>query len=161
MIRYTDLSKKLLPLGACLLVILLAQTPTVFGICVPLVYVPIFYFAIFRPSVLNAYVLFGLGLFADCLNEAPFGLYAFLFVLLFFVARLNRLFLKDLSFKNLWMLFAFFSAVLLLTQLFFFFLCAGTTIPSGFLLREYIILNLCYPFGFALCGRVDARLGEV
>ena len=97
MIRYADLSKKLLPLGACLLVILLAQTPTVFGICVPLVYVPIFYFAIFRPSVLNAYVLFGLGVFADCLNEVPFGLYAFLFVLLFFVARLNRLFFRCIS----------------------------------------------------------------
>lgn len=152
--------KKIIPLLVCLMIILLSQTPNIQIIFIPLIYIPIFYFAVFRPSLLNAYENFGLGIFTDLISQTTFGLYSFLFVLLFFIARLNRLFLKDLSFNKLWLLFAICSALLLLIELFLFTLVSGTVIDTFFLFYQYIILNLLYPLGVFLLGRLNHMIGH-
>ena len=151
--------KKIIPLLLCLIIILLSQTPNIQIIFIPLVYIPIFYFAVFHPSLLNAYENFGLGLFADLISQTPFGLYSFLFVLLFFIARLNRLFFKDLSFNKLWSLFALCSGLLLLIELFLFTLVSGTVITTYFLFYQYIILNLLYPLGIYFLARLNDKIG--
>lgn len=153
------LFKKSIPLLLCLIVVLLSQTPNIQIIFIPLVYIPIFYFAVFRPSLLNAYENFGLGVFTDLISQTPFGLYSFLFVLLFFVARLNRLFFKDLSFNKLWALFAVCSGLMLLITLFLFTIVSGTVINTYFLFYQYIILNLVYPLGVFLLGRLNDKIG--
>jgi rod shape-determining protein MreD len=153
------LFKKSIPLLLCLIIILLSQTPNIQIIFIPLVYIPIFYFAVFRPSLLNAYENFGLGIFTDLMSQTPFGLYSFLFVLLFFIARLNRLFLKDLSFNKLWALFAVCSGGILLITLFLFTIVTGTVINTYFLFYQYIILNLVYPLGVFLLGRLNDKIG--
>ncbi len=147
--------KKGIPFLICLFLILLAQTPAFFITSVPFLFIPIFYFAIFRPGLLNDYAVFVLGLFADLIGRTPVGLWAFIFVLLFFAARLNRLFLGGLRFDKLWLVFAVFSAVALMLRLLLFFLCAGAVVPGGFLVGQYIILNLLYPLGIMFCGRLD------
>ena len=157
---WAALLKKSIPLLLCLIVVLLSQTPNIQIIFIPLVYIPIFYFAVFRPSLLNAYENFGLGIFTDLISQTPFGLYSFLFVLLFFIARLNRLFLKDLSFNKLWLLFAICSALLLLIKLFLFTLVSGTVINTYFLFYQYIVLNLVYPLGVFLLGRLNQMIGK-
>ena len=152
--------KKIVPPLFCLIIILLSQTPNVQVVFVPLVYTPIFYFAIFRPSLLNAYENFGLGIFTDLISQTPFGIYSFLFVLLFFIARLNRLFLKELSFNKLWALFSICSALLLLIELFLFTLVSGTVINTYFLFYQYIILVLLYPVSISFLCWLNDRLGN-
>ena len=158
--KWVAQGKKLLPFLLCAVVILIAQTPGVHVIFTGLVAIPIFWFAIFNPNALNAYAVFTLGLFADVIGQTPLGIYSFLFVLLFFVARLNRLFLKELSFKSLWMLFAVCSGLMILLQYFLFSLCVGVISANGFLLFQYVTLTLLYPLGVAVCGRLNKSIEE-
>ncbi len=147
--------KKGIPFLICLFLILLAQTPSFFVTSVPFLFIPIFYFAIFRPGLLNDYAVFALGLFADLIGRTPIGIWSFVFVLLFFVIRLNRLFFSGLTFDKLWLSFAFISAIALMLRLFLFCIGTGTLVSGDFLVIQYIILNLLYPLGIFLCGRLD------
>ena len=123
--------RKAVPFLICLIIIFLSQIPNARFIFDTLIFIPVFYFAIFRPALLNSWLVFGLGLFADLINQTPLGILPFVFVLLFFIARFNRLFLKDLSFKSLWLFFGFCSALMLLIQLFLFTLCEESVVHTG------------------------------
>ncbi|MBQ7412694.1 MAG: hypothetical protein IJV07_00250 [Alphaproteobacteria bacterium] len=155
-----DLFKKTVPFIGCLLLILLSQNLNARFVFVPMVFIPIFYFAVFRPRCLNAYAIFSLGVFADLINQTPFGLFSFVFVLLFFVTRLNHLFLKTLSFRGLWTLFSVFSGLLLLIQLFIFTLCEGAVVHTRFLFEQFSVLVLLYPLGMTVCNIVNNWIGE-
>jgi len=151
--------KKWFPFLICLYLVLLSQIPDIRFFFIPLVYIPIFYFSVFRPKILNEYMLFLLGLFADFITDTPFGLYSFLFVLLFFVSRLNRLFLKELSFKSLWVLFIGFSGFMLLLQMFLFALCESSVVYTKFLFQHFIALVFFFPIGFWLCDLTNNWIG--
>ena len=144
-----------LPFLFCLILIFLSLIPEMNWIFIPLIFIPVFYFAIFHPTLLNANMVFLLGFVADLMTELPFGIHSFLFVLLFFIARLNQLFLKDLSFKSLWILFMVSSGILLLLQSFLFTVFSGAVIPVNFLLFQYIVLILIYPLFFSFCGYLN------
>ena len=60
---------KAVPFMGCLLLILLSQNLNARFVFVPLLFIPIFYFAVFRPHCLNAYLVFGLGAFSDLINH--------------------------------------------------------------------------------------------
>lgn len=152
--------KKAIPTFCCFFLILLTQFPITHFLFLPLLFIPIFYFSIFKPQILNAFVVFGLGLFADLISQTPFGLFSFVFVLLFFVARMNQLFLKELSFKNLWILFILCSGILLLVELFIFTICSQTIVNTRFLFQEYVVLILFYPLGFKVCAGLQNWIGE-
>ncbi len=143
------------PFLFCFILIFISLIPEIKGIFIPLVFIPIFYFAIFHPTLLNAYMVFLLGFFTDLMTELPFGIHSFLFVLLFFIARLNQLFLKDLSFKSLWILFTVSSGILLLLQSFLFTVFSGAVIPVNFLLFQYTVLILIYPLFFYFCSYLN------
>ena len=143
------------PFLFCLILIFSSLIPEMKGIFISLVFIPIFYFAIFHPALLNAYMVFLLGVLADLMTELPFGSHSFLFVLLFFIARLNQLFLKDLSFKSLWILFIASSGILLLLQSFLFTVFSGSVIPVNFLVFQYVILILIYPLFFSFCSYLN------
>lgn len=148
------------PTFMCLLIILLSTVPNNRFFFIPMVFIPIFYFAVFNPRILNALSVFGLGIFADLMTQTPFGIFSFLFVLLFFVSRLNRLFFKELSFKKLWILFIGCAAILLLLQLFLFTLCTSDIVKTGFLPLQFTALILLYPLGIKVCDILNSWIGE-
>jgi len=144
-----------IPLLFCLLIILLSQMVNSRFIFSSLLFIPIFYFAIFGPNLLNVFSVFFLGLFSDLINQVPLGLFSFIFVLLFFVARLNRLYLKELSFKTLWLLFIGISTIFLLLELFLFTLFEGSVVQTKFLFQQLTVLILYYPLGMYICHDLD------
>ncbi|MBR6411858.1 MAG: hypothetical protein IKS41_01700 [Alphaproteobacteria bacterium] len=152
--------RKTVPFFICFIIILLSQIPNARFIFDTLIFIPIFYFAIFRPTILNVCAVFGLGLFADLINQTPLGILPFTFVLLFFIARFNRLFLKDLSFKTLWIFFGFCSTLLLLIQLFLFTLSEGTTVHTKFFFQQLTVLILIYPVGIHFFARLNDWIGD-
>jgi len=152
--------RKSVPFLICLLVILLSQIPNARFVFDTLIFIPIFYFAIFRPGILNVYVLFGLGLFADLINQTPLGILPFVFVLLYFIARFNRLFLKDLSFNSLWIFFGICSTLLLLTQLFLFTLCEASVVHTKYFFQQLTVLILLYPIGIRFFARLNDWIGD-
>jgi len=151
--------KQTVPFLVCLILIFLSQTPDSRFLFVPLAYIPIFYFAVFRPGVLNAYLLFLLGLLADTLTQTPFGLFSLLFVLMFFIARLNHLFLQELSFRNLWIFFVVLSGLLLLVQYFIFVLSESAIVHTKFLFQQFTVLSLFFPLGLRACDRLNHWMG--
>ena len=152
--------RKALPFLICFIIILLSQIPDARFIFDTLLFIPIFYFAIFRPSILNIYLVFGLGLFADLINQTPLGILPFIFVFLFFIARFNRLFLKDLSFKSLWIFFGICSALMLLIQLFLFTLCEGSVVHTKYFFQQLTVLILLYPIGVRLFAHLNDWIGD-
>ena len=152
--------RQTVPFWICFLVILLSQIPDARFVFDTLIFIPIFYFAIFRPALLNVFVLFGLGLFADLISQTPLGILPFIFILLFFIARFNRLFLKDLSFKSLWLFFGICSTLLLLIQLFLFTLCEGSVVHTKYFFQQLTVLILLYPIGIRFFDRLNDWIGE-
>ena len=146
---------QIVPSIICLVIIFLSQMMNSRFFFPSLLFIPIFYFAIFAPNLLNVFFVFFLGLFSDLINQVPLGLFSFIFVLLFFVARLNRLFLKELSFKILWFFFIGCSTVLLLLELFLFTLFEGSVVQTKFLFQQLTVLVLFYPLGMYICHHTD------
>ncbi|MDY6407457.1 MAG: hypothetical protein SPL08_01970 [Pseudomonadota bacterium] len=152
--------RKVTPILICMLVILLSQMPEARFVFDALIFIPIFYFAIFRPELMNIFALFSLGLFADLINQTPLGVLPFIFILLFFVARFNRLFLKELSFRSLWLFFSLCSIILLLIQLFLFTLCEGSVVHSKYLFQQLAVLILLYPLGIKAFSALNDWIGD-
>ena len=153
--KYFTFLYQTVPFIICLLIILLSQMMNSRFFFPSLLFIPIFYFAIFSPNFLNVFFVFLMGFFSDLINQVPLGLFSFIFVLLFFVARLNRLFLKDLSFKILWFFFIGCSTILLLLELFLFTLFEGSVVQTKFLFQQLTVLVLFYPLGMYICHNTD------
>lgn len=153
--------KKTIPFFIGFLLILLSQIPYAFLFSVPFIFILIFYFAIFNASLLNGWNCFILGLFSDLISQTPFGLNSFLFVLFFFVANINRLFLSALPFDKLWQIFSISVIPLFLVRFFIFVLSTSTVVSPIFLIGQGIILILTYPLWVKLCGRLDNWIGDI
>ena len=123
------------------------RTPILFVLSI------IFYFAVFRPIVLNVVLVFLLGIFADLLSGSLFGLQAFFFVLMFFVANLN--------FFDSWLIFSLILGVLQLLWWLSFSLLNLMTPPFMPILFQYVVLVLTYPFFIRLCGWIDMKIGRL
>lgn len=153
--------RKAVPFLICLALILLSQTLNARFFCVPLVFIPIFYFALFRVRLLNAYTVFVLGLLADCIYQIPLGLYSSVFVLMFFITRFNRPFLRELSAWGLWIFFGVLTVSLLLIQMFLFTVCEGSVVHTKFLFEQYVVTVLLYPLLMIGCDRINNWIGDL
>lgn len=125
----------------------------------PIVLIVIFCFAVFNPTLLNGICVFFIGLFADLLMAGPFGLQAFIYVLLFFIANLNRRFLLILSFKYLWLAFAFILAVIYLIWYLMFSLVIFNFLSAQPFILQYLVLVLIYPAVSWCCGWLNSKVG--
>lgn len=151
------------PAVMALLFILFSVIPFSFSpttkIYVPLVLIVIYYFAVFRPSVLNVITVFFLGILTDLLLSTPFGLNAFFFVLVFFIANLARSFLLDMSFNGLWISFAVLMFVVDLLWYLFSSFIAGQWLFLGAFILQYILLVLFCPLVISFCCWLNIKLG--
>ncbi len=63
----------------------------------------VYYWAVYRPSLLPPVAVFGAGIAYDLLAMSPFGLNAFIFLLAYFFVRRQRRFLTGQSFFTFWL----------------------------------------------------------
>ena len=130
------------------------RTPILFVLTV------IFYFAVFRPIVLNVILVFLLGVFADLIGNSMFGLNAFFFVLMFFVSNLNRRFILTLNFIDSWLIFALILGVLQLLWWLLFSMLNLMIAPVMPMVFHYMVLVLTYPLIMRICSWVDLKIGR-
>ncbi len=136
----------------------LSFSPTT-KIYLPLVFIIIYYFAVFRPSVLNVITVFFLGILTDLLLHAPFGLNAFFFVLVFFAANLGRSFLQEMSFNGLWISFSVLMLIIYILWYFVSCLIAKEWLTLPVFVFEYILLVLFCPLIMSFCCWLNIKLG--
>ena len=152
--------RKSVPFLMCLILILFSQTLNARFFCVPLVFIPIFYFALFRGRLLNVYIVFLLGLLADCIYQVPVGLFSSVFLLMLFVTRFSRSFLRELSAGGLWLFFGLLTVFLLLIQMFLFTVSEGSVVHTKFLFEQFIVTILLYPLFMVGCDRINNWIGD-
>lgn len=155
--------KYLLPTFVCLMLVLLntAVYSSAVFINAPVLFVwsVIFYFAVYHPLVLNVICVFFIGVFADLITAGPFGIHAFSFVLMFFVANLNRRFLLTLKFSDVW---AVFGLILFAVQIIEYILSAALMMmwpPLLPMVFQYVVLMLTYPLISWGCGWLNLKIG--
>lgn len=127
---------------------------------IPFVLVFIFYFAVFRPRLLNGALVFLLGVYADLITQSPLGVQPFIYVLLFFVANLNHRILSGLSFNQLWGAFLFIAGVLHAAWYGLFSLLSLSLIAPFFMVIQYLFLGLSYPLLMGFAAWLDRRIGR-
>lgn len=154
--------KSLMPTMICLVLVLAGIMPfsllPFYTVPLPLVLVVIYYFAVFHPSALNCISVFFIGVFADLLTDSPFGLQAFSYVLLFFLANLNRRFLLSLNFAGLWTAFGVILAGTYLLWYLLFSLATLSWLNSDSLVFQYMTLVLIYPIISWVCGWFNMKI---
>lgn len=154
-----------LPILVSLFFVLLDIMPYAFipfyQVPLPLVLIVIFYFAVFRPRLLNGIAAFGIGIFADLLISSPFGLQAFIYVLMFFIANLNAKFLHTLEFKGLWVAFALILMVVYVCWYLLFSLASLTLLNIMPLVFQYMVIVLFYPLISWGCGWLNMKIGRL
>lgn len=86
----------------------------------PLVFIVIYYWAIYRPTLIPVWLVFVAGLAFDLLSASPLGLNAFIYIVLRWIVVDQRLFLGSQPFITVWIgyVFASFMSVFLQWALF-------------------------------------------
>lgn len=152
----------LMPTLLCLVLVLMTLMPfsiiPFYAVPLPLVLVVIFYFAVFHPSVLNCICVFLIGVFADMLTDGPFGLQAFSYVLLFFLANVNRRLLLSLTFGGVWAAFGAILFVVYFTWYLLFCLATLSWLNADALVFQYMTLLICYPLASFACGWFNVKV---
>jgi rod shape-determining protein MreD len=108
-VRMDTWVRHLVPVGVTLLLLLLTAIPTRMpgfsGIMPLLPMMGVYYWAIFRPDLLPAWVAFLIGLLADILAGTPLGVYALVLLLVQGIAAAQRKFFLGKSFAVTWWAF--------------------------------------------------------
>lgn len=73
----------------------------------PLVLMAVYYWAIYRPTLLPASLCFFAGVLTDILGGTPLGINAFIMVLTYWIVRDQRRFLRGQSYGTIWAIFGF------------------------------------------------------
>lgn len=131
-----------------------------YRIPIPFVFSIIFYYAVFHPAVLNVICVFLIGIFADILTSSPFGLQTFFYVLMFFVANLNRRYFLTLNFADFWLAYTLVLSSILSLQ-YVFFMIISMSVPSFMpIIFQYVVLIMTYPVMAWLCGWLNLKIGR-
>ena len=88
-----------------LLNIVAMPVPVVGGVEVPFLLMAIYYWAMYRPALIPAWLLFCAGIIIDLLSAVPFGLNAVIYVVMGWIISRKRRFLMAQSFGNIWLIF--------------------------------------------------------
>ncbi len=126
---------------------------------IPFVLPVIFFYAVYRPMLLNVICVFLLGIYADLLTQAPFGFCSFFLVLFFFVANLKSRLLMTFSYQRLWLVFAGLTFALdVISAAVFSLLTQMPFLYDGFVMR-YVLVLMAYPLLMKMASRLDESVG--
>lgn len=66
----------------------------------------IFYWSVYRPTILPPVLIFIIGLVQDLIYEYPLGLHSILYLCVYFLITRQRIYLMGQSYLNLWFFFS-------------------------------------------------------
>ena len=105
----------------------------------------VFYWAVYRPTLLPPWYVFVLGLLMDTLSGLPLGLNALILVAVHWVVRMQRLYLMGQSFLGLWIGFALTCFLSASAQWSLYALISRTLVPVGPSLASAGLTILLFP----------------
>jgi len=85
---------------------------------IPFLVIAIYYWALYRPTIMPAILVFALGFMVDILSGAPFALNAMIFVLLQWAVSDHRVFIAAQGFVMVWLIFGVVYSGLIILQWF-------------------------------------------
>jgi rod shape-determining protein MreD len=139
----------IIPLFATLILVLLGAVPTqlpTFGSVTPVLSLAaIYFFAIYRPTILPAPAVFGIGLFQDALLGLPFGLSALALLGVYGVIVSQRNAFRGRPFLIAWAGFAVVVPVAMAVTWATVSLLAGTFVPPLAVVFQALITIAAYP----------------
>jgi len=107
---------------------------------------PIYYWSIYRPSIMPIIILFSIGLIIDFVSGFPIGLHAALFVIVNLVVKQQRLFLMGQPYPMFWMGFAIIALSVFAAQWLFFSVINLRLIDITDTIASAFITILFFPF---------------
>ncbi len=149
--RHMQDSSRLLAAHALFLVFFLLNVSAVSwlpsGVMEPsFVLMAVYYWAIYRPTLIPPVLCFAVGLLIDILTGMPPGVNAVIFVLTHWIVREQRRFLMGQPYSTMWAVFGFVALLAALTQWFLYGLGQWHWAPPGPVLSG-AVLSLCiFPF---------------
>lgn len=112
-----------------LLNIVAMPVPVLGGVEVPFLLIAIYYWAMYRPALIPAWLLFCSGIVVDLISAVPLGLNAVIYVIMGWVISRKRRFLMAQSFRNIWLIFGI-SALVMMSARWLLFSATSMTIVS-------------------------------
>ncbi len=110
------------------------------------VLMPLYYWSIYRPSLIPVIILFALGLIVDFVSGFPIGLHAALFVILHLIVKRQRLFLMGQPYPMFWMGFAIVTTFVFVAQWLFFSLVNFQLMALNEIIASNFTTILFFPF---------------
>lgn len=105
----------------------------------------VFYWAVYRPTLMPPWYIFILGLIMDTLSNLPLGMNALILVVVHWVVRSQRVYLMGQSFFGLWMGFAVTAFLCASAQWSLFSLITRMLVPAGPSLAGAGVTILLFP----------------
>lgn len=154
--------KKILPFLFCAGLLFFEKMPFSLSVNnqvnVPFIYIAVFYFSLFLPEYFGVLTVFFLGLLADFLTPAFFGLQTFFLVMVYFVVSLMRSLFLKWKFETLWFIFALIMLCGDIIFTFFLILFSPVHINVSYFVAQYIVLVLCFPVFTFVCRFVVQKV---
>lgn len=107
--------------------------------------IPIYYWSVYRPSLMPVIFVFMLGLIIDFVSGFPVGIHAIIFVIVQILIKSQRLFLMGQPYLMFWLGFAVISSGVYFFQWLFFTIRYFNLMPIADVLASNIITILLFP----------------
>ena len=147
--RLDTLSRKMTPFGLTVALVLLSVLPLHvpgFARVMPLLpLMAVYHWAVNRPLLMPAYVVFAIGLLQDTLTGAPLGINALVFLVVYGGIVGQRRFLVGKSFAVIWLGFAIVAIGASLMNWFLVSLFHTTLVEADSLLFQYLLSLGVFP----------------
>lgn len=147
--RLDALVRHLVPLastvGLMLVMIVPNRIPGAAAVMPMLVWMAVFYWAVFRPDLLRPWMAFLAGVMSDALSGLPMGVSAIALLILHAVASSQRRFFLGNTFVVAWWGFAMLAAGVSLLVAGLAFVVEGRHAPRDTLVLQYALTVLLYP----------------
>ena len=139
----------IVPVLATAVLVLLGAVPTQlpdFSVVTPVLSLAaVYFFAIYRPSLLPAPAVFGIGLFQDALMGLPFGLSALILVGVYGIVISQRSAFRGRPFLIAWAGFAIVVPIAMAVTWIIVSTLAGTLVPPAAVLFQTVLTVAVYP----------------
>lgn len=147
--RLDLLARRLTPFLITITLVIVAQVPmhlpAAISIAPALALIAVYFWALHQPDLIPAPVVFLTGLLQDILTGVPFGLNAFILLIVYGIVVSQRRFFFGKSFAVLWWGFATLSLVIGALQWVAMSILMGQLLSIGPLLVEYLATAALYP----------------
>lgn len=106
----------------------------------------LYYWAIYRPSLMSAWFIFVIGFLYDLVLGFPAGLHSILFLAYYWIIKLQRVFFLGQGYSMTWIGFCLSCFAVLTLEHIFFSAIAGTFLTLSSVLNGLFLSGLIYPF---------------